>query len=195
MPDIDNAVTQPEGQEPGAGNVEEPAEQDQSTEDQAPQDAGTEEVAEQESALWAGIPEDHPVRNEVASLRREAAAKRTSAQQVKDENEQLQQKLAEAKTPEEVQGLIQEWQQKVSQAESQAARERVGRRHSLPDELVELLKGETEEKLDEHAQTLKGLFGQRNISPPPVPPTGGKHPAQGASSVEANLAAIKAARH
>lgn len=187
----DNSNTHPEGQEPNGGNNEPTATSNEEVNEQ--EGAGAE--APVEPSLWEGIPEEHPVRAEVANLRREAAAKRTSAQQVKQENEQLQQSLKGAKTSEEVEQLIQDWQGKVSQAELAATRERVGRRHKLPDEFVELLKGETEEDLDEHGQTLKGLLGSSgNGAPPPEPPRGGRSPNDATPDPKQNLSAIKASR-
>lgn len=175
----------PEGREqnPASGEAEGQSQEGESTQE--------EKNPEGESPLWEGIPEDHPVRAEVERLRKESAAKRTTAQQIKQENEELKAKLAEAKSAEEVSELIEDWQSKVSQAELAATRERIGRRHSLPDEVVELLKGSDEESLEQHAQKLKELFGSSRPTPPTPPARGGKSPGDETGDPRSYLAAIK----
>ncbi|MDS2171616.1 hypothetical protein Q7C18_02790 [Nesterenkonia sp. CL21] len=173
-----------EGQEPGneqAPNAEE-AQAGQATE-------ATEEV-NGGSPLWEGIAEDHPVRAEVEKLRKEAAAKRTTAQQIKQENDDLKAKLAEAKTSEEVQELINDYEAKVHTLEVENLKANVAAEYKLPKDLAALLQGSDKESLEAHAETLS-QYAPKGATPPPAPPSGGRVPADKPKSIEDMKAAVR----
>ncbi|WP_159795663.1 DUF7239 family protein [Puerhibacterium puerhi] len=87
-------------------------------------------------------------RDELSRTRREAARYRTERNDLRD-------KLKDAKTPEEFQAAVDEYNQKVSELELSLTREKVARKFNLPDELAERLKGSTEEELASDAEILK----------------------------------------
>jgi hypothetical protein len=99
---------------------------------------------------WAAFPpEFNWVRKELEDARKEAAEKRVLARD-------LQEKLANAKTPEEVQQIVAANDTKTANLEAQLARERVARKTQLDEDLVEFLTGKTEEELMAQAAKLAG---------------------------------------
>lgn len=123
--------------------------------------------------LFEGIPEDHPVRKTVEDLRRENAAKRTSTQSVKQENEQLKQKLAEAKTEEDIKAAVTAWEARYEETQVELLKERVARTHGVPDAFLEFLTAKDEETLTKQAEKLKAVG---TPAPPATPPVGGRNP-------------------
>lgn len=100
---------------------------------------------------WAAFPQEFNwVRKELEDTRKEAAEKRILAKE-------LQTKLAEAKTPEEVKQLTAAYDTKTADLEAQLARERVARKTGLADDMLEFLTGKTEEELQKQAEKLSGL--------------------------------------
>ena len=100
---------------------------------------------------WAAFPaEFNWVRKELEDTRKEAADKRVLARE-------LQEQLAKAKTPEEVQQITAAYDTKTSDLEIALARERVARKTGLSDDLVEFLTAKTEEELTAQAAKLAGL--------------------------------------
>ncbi|HEX9225073.1 MAG TPA: hypothetical protein VF885_00275 [Arthrobacter sp.] len=100
---------------------------------------------------WAAFPaEFNWVRKELEDTRKEAADKRVLARELQD-------KLATAKTPEEVQQITAAYDTKTNDLEVALARERVARKTGLSDELVEFLTGKSEEELTAQAEKLAGL--------------------------------------
>lgn len=120
---------------------------------------------------WEKFPaEFNWVRKELEDTRREAAEKRVLAKELSD-------KLAAAKTPDEVQQIMAANDQKTAELEAQLLRERVARTTKLDDDLVEFLTGKTEEELIKQAEKLAG----RKKSDEPVvvtqlPARGGQNP-------------------
>jgi hypothetical protein len=103
---------------------------------------------------WAAFPaEFNWVRKELEDTRKEAAEKRVLA---KD----LQNKLADAKTPEEVQQITAAYDTKTAELEAQLARERVARQTGLGDDMLEFLTAKTEEELQKQAEKLAALKPQ-----------------------------------
>lgn len=131
--------------------------------------------------LWDGIPENHPVRQEVRNLRQEAAAKRTENKSLQDTISELEQQTAEMKSPDEFQKAVSEAQDKVRKANLATARERFGRTHNLPESLIPRLEGETDEEIEADALRLKEDLGikvsTKRQGPPKSPPAGGLNPA------------------
>jgi hypothetical protein len=121
---------------------------EQQTQGQEP--ASVPETAESPDP-WAAFPaEFNWVRKELEDTRKEAAEKRVLA---KD----LQNKLAEAKTPEEVQQITAAYDTKTAELEAQLARERVARQTGLGDDMLEFLTAKTEEELQKQAEKLAAL--------------------------------------
>lgn len=87
-------------------------------------------------------------RTELTRARGDAARYRTALREAEA-------KLANAKTPEEFEAAVSEFKTRNADLEREVLVSKVARRHELPDELAEVLKGATEEELDEHAKRLK----------------------------------------
>ena len=124
---------------------------------------------------WAAFPpEFNWVRKELEDARKEAAAKRVEARQ-------FQEKLAAAKSPEEVQQLTADYDKKITALDISLARERVARQAGLQDDLLEFLTGTTEEEIKSQAEKLVAL--KKSEEKPPVvvtqqAPRGGQNPSQ-----------------
>lgn len=139
--------------------------------------AGTEQQANQQQNQspdpWEKFPaEFNWVRKELEDARKEAAEKRVLARET-------QEKLANAKTPEEVQQIIAANDTKTAELEAQLARERVARKTGLDDDLVEFLTAKTEEDLMKQAAKL--AKAKKAGDPDPVvvtqmDPRGGQNP-------------------
>lgn len=119
---------------------------------------------------WEKFPaEFNWVRKELEETRREAAEKRILAKE-------LQEKLAAAKTPEEVQQIVAANDTKVADLETQLLRERVARSTKLDDDLVEFLTGKTEEELMKQAKKLAGRKDEDPVVVTQLEPRGGQNP-------------------
>ena len=122
---------------------------------------------------WAKFPEEFNwVRKELEDTRREAAEKRVLAKE-------LQEKLAAAKTPDEVQQIMAANDTKTADLEAQLARERVARKTGLDDDLVEFLTAKTEEDLLKQAAKLakaKKAEGDDPVVVTQLNPRGGQNP-------------------
>lgn len=161
--------TPQEPQEQPQEPVETPDEQTPGDEPQEPQEEPQEPAKDSESpGLWEGVSEDHPLRTEVSSLRSESAARRAEVRRLQEANEELRQQLEAAKSPEDFQAAVAEYDQRVKEAQLEAARERTARKYGLPDALVTRLAGQTEEELEADAQQLQSLFTAQ-ATPPPAP--------------------------
>ena len=145
--------------------------------DQGQAPAGTEQQANQQQNQspdpWAKFPEEFNwVRKELEDARKEAADKRVLARD-------LQEKLANAKTPDEVQQIIAANDTKTADLEAQLARERVARKTGLDEDLVEFLTGKTEEELINQAKKLAGrkkADDEGTVVVTQLDPRGGQNP-------------------
>lgn len=168
--------------------------EEQKTQDEATKVPEAPEASEpKDDDLWAGVPEEHPVRDLVRSLRSESASKRTENRSLQEIVDQLKADAADMKTPEEFQKAIDESNKKIREANLTAARERAGRTHGLPESLIPRLAGETEEEVLEDAERLKadlGLAGQKQ-GPPKPSPQGGKTPGTKGLNVEQTIARLQ----
>ena len=126
-------VTEEKPDEATEAGTEESAEQ--STEE-ADEEVETESDSEDELPDWA--------REKLTKANSEAARYRTALREAEA-------KLLEAKTPEEFTAATGELTTAISNLE----RENVALKFALPDDLAELLKGETREELEEHAKKLQ----------------------------------------
>lgn len=86
---------------------------------------------------------------------------------IQSENKNLRER---AKTAEQKAAGVDEKDKRISSLEGELLRERVGRRLSLPDELVDRLRGNSEEEILADAEKLVGLLGK--------PATPGRKPAE-----------------
>lgn len=134
---------------------------EQTTEDQ--ESEGTEETTEEETSE-EGTSDDGEDQGEdgedeeskldldgakkaLTKVRKEAASARTKLRD-------LEAKLADAKTPEQVEELVSELKA-ANAAEAHAlVVENVALKYKLPDDLAAALKGESREELEEHAKVL-----------------------------------------
>lgn len=145
--------------------------------DQGQAPAGTEQQANQQQNQapdpWEKFPaEFNWVRKELEDARKEAAEKRVLARD-------YQEKLAQAKTPEEVQQIIAANDTKTADLEAQLARERVARKTGLDEDLVEFLTGKTEEELLKQAAKLakaKKADDENTVVVTQLGPRGGQNP-------------------
>jgi len=141
--------------------------------DQGQAPAGTEQQESKAPDPWEKFPaEFNWVRKELEDARKEAAEKRVLARD-------YQEKLAQAKTPEEVQQIIAANDNKTADLEAQLARERVARKTGLDEDLVEFLTGKTEEELMKQAAKLakaKKADGDGTVVVTQLDPRGGQNP-------------------
>ena len=129
----------PEGQEPGEG--------DESTEDDA---EGSEEPAEEPAS--DEVDEESTLdlegaKKALAKVRKEAASSRTKLRE-------LEQKFAEAKTPEEFQAAVEQLKADNAAEARALLVENVALKHKLPEDLADALRGDTREELEAHAKKL-----------------------------------------
>jgi hypothetical protein len=166
---------EPQGQEPTTDPVE-PA---------ATQPTGTEPPKEKDP--WEGLPEEWAwTKTAVQSANREAASRRTALREAED-------KLKDAKSPEEVQAAIAEYKRKGEELETTIARERAARKHKLSDDVLEFLTGKTEAEIEKQAEKLAALKPASQDTKPPrvvtVPaPTGGVTPTNAPPSEDGKAA-------
>lgn len=174
---MSDAVTNQKGQEPSGTNEEPNTDKQQEAPDP-----------------WAAFPaEFNWVRKELEDTRKEAAEKRVLAKE-------LQEKLADAKTPEEMQQIVAANDTKTAELEAQLARERVARKTGLDDDLVEFLTAKSEEELLKQAAKLAGRKKADEDDPVVVtqlPPSGGKDPSTEPNEIDGYEAwkRHKASRH
>lgn len=91
----------------------------------------------------------------IRDLRAENANYRTRATSA-------EQKLADAKTPEDVEAAVAEIKAENAKLARDLLVTRVAVKHELPSELAELLKGDDEAALEAHAKTLAKFAGSQN---------------------------------
>ncbi|MBT2587943.1 hypothetical protein [Arthrobacter sp. ISL-95] len=147
----------------------------------APQAGATEqqpEAAAPSAEALAGLPEEFKwLAKEVTTARAEAARYRT-------ERNTLRESLEGAVTAEDFEAAKADWDGKVRTL----VRDQIIKDHKLPPELAELLKGDDEASLAEHAATLAKFVpaapaapaepapATEAPTPPPLPPVGGLTP-------------------
>jgi hypothetical protein len=152
-----------------------------------PQEGTTEQtpVAPSADAL-AGLPEEFKwLAKEVTTARNEAARYRT-------ERNDLRKSLEGAVTVEDFEAAKSEWDGKVRSL----VRQQIIKDHNLPEELAELLKGDDEASLTEHAAKL-AKFVPKEVdeappapvepeapTPPPLTPVGGRDPGASADDID-----------
>lgn len=128
---------------------------------------------------WEKFPaEFNWVRKELEEARKGEAAKRVEAKELKE-------KLAEAKTPEEVQKLLADSEARVAAVELEKNRVLAARNAKLPEELDEFITGTTQEEIDAQVKKLAALRPAPQDDDEEEPhvtkprPRGGMNPANG----------------
>jgi len=114
-----------------------------------PADPATPPVTPEPEADAEGKDEDLPewARKKLTKTNAEAANYRTRLREAED-------KLSQAKTPQEFEAAIADFKAKNAELEQQVARATAARKFDLPDELAALVQGDTPEAMAEHAKTL-----------------------------------------
>jgi hypothetical protein len=153
-----------------------------------PQEGTTEQTPAAPSAdALAGLPEEFKwLAKEVTTARNEAARYRT-------ERNDLRKSLEGAVTVEDFEAAKSEWDGKVRSL----VRQQIIKDHNLPEELAELLKGDDEASLTEHAAKLAKFVPKEPEAPavepavepeaptpPPLTPVGGRDPGASADDIE-----------
>jgi hypothetical protein len=155
----------------------------------APQAGATEQQAAAPSAdALVGLPDEFKwLAKEVTTARNEAARYRT-------ERNDLRKSLEGAVTAEDFETAKTEWDGKVRNL----VRQQIIKDHKLPEDLAELLKGDDEASLTEHAAKLAKYVPKEPEAPaattepaqepeaptpPPLPPVGGRDPGSAADDV------------
>jgi hypothetical protein len=90
------------------------------------------------------------LKDDLESTRREAASRRVALREAEE-------KLKEAKTPEDISKAVAEATKKNTDLEAELARERAARKHKLDDALLEFLTGSDAEQIDAQAAKLAAL--------------------------------------
>jgi hypothetical protein len=122
---------------------------------------------------WEGLPDEFAwTKAAVESANREAAARRVALRD-------LEEKTKDAKSPEEFEAAVKDFNTKQADLEIALERERAARKHKLADDVLEFLTGKTPEEIEKQAEKLAALkpAGEK----PPVvitttPPAGGVKP-------------------
>ncbi|WP_236246474.1 hypothetical protein [Streptomyces sp. CC210A] len=113
-----------------------------------PQSAAPQGPSEDELPEWA--------RKELTKVRGEAASYRTRLRDAET-------RLGQAKTPEEVEAALAEVRAKNTELERELRVSAVARKHGLPDELTNRLRGESVDELEADAKALSALL---RLAPP-----------------------------
>lgn len=141
---------------------------------------------------FAGLPEEFSwVKKELSTVRADAARYRTERNDERTLSADLKTRLDGAVTAEDFEAAKSEWDGKVKTL----VRERIIEKHRLPEELAELLKGDDEASLAEHAAKLAKYVPAEPTEPivpvepvapvaPPLPPSGGRDPGTPADDVD-----------
>ena len=159
----------------------------------APQVGATEQPAEAPTAeALAALPEEFAwVRKALSTANSEAARYRTERNAERTLAADLKTRLEGAVTAEDFEAARSEWDGKVKSL----VRERIIEKHKLPEDLAELLKGDDEASLTEHAAKLAKYVpttepapvvepaAEVTPTPPPLPPVGGRDPGSTAEDV------------
>jgi len=160
----------------------------------APQAGATEQQTAPTAEALAGLPEEFAwVKKALSTANSEAARYRTERNAERTLTTDLKTRLDGAVTAEDFEAAKSEWDGKVKSL----VRERIIEKHKLPEDLAELLKGDDEASLAEHAAKLAKYVPVEPIAPtdpvepiepiaptpPPLPPSGGRDPAAPADDV------------
>jgi hypothetical protein len=160
---------------------------------EVPQVGATEQQAAPTAEALAALPEEFAwVRKALSTANAEAARYRTELRAEQTLATDLKTRLDGAVTAEDFEAAKSEWDGKVKTL----VRERIIEKHKLPEDLAELLKGDDEASLTEHAAKLAKYVPTEPTEPPvapvepvapvapPLPPSGGRDPGTPADDVD-----------
>lgn len=122
-----------------------------------PQEGAEEKPEGDENEKKVRTPEEYEA--ELKKVRAEAAARRV-------ENKDLLEKLGAAKTPEEVQEVLDTAKAEAAEREHGLLVENVALKFGLPEELAEVLHGDTREELEAHAKKLQKFAPTKKATGP-----------------------------
>ena len=156
----------------------------------APQEGA---IEQQQADSLAGLPEEFSwVRKALSTANSEAARYRTERNAERTLSADLKTRLEGAVTAEDFEAARNEWDGKVKSL----VRERIIEKHGLPEDLAELLKGDDEASLAEHAAKLAKFVPKEPEAPavepavepeaptpPPLTPVGGRDPGASADDI------------
>jgi hypothetical protein len=116
-----------------------------------------EEVVEETSTEETQSDGDKPEGDELPPevLRKKLTEANAEAANYRTRLREAEQKLSEAKTPEEYEAAVKDLVEKNAALERSVLVATVAREYDLPSELAELLKGDDEDALKKHAKTLQ----------------------------------------
>ncbi len=159
---------------------------------EVPQVGATEQPAAPTAEALAGLPEEFAwVKKALSTANSEAARYRTERNAERTLATELKTSLEGVVSAEDHAAAISEWGNKVKKM----TRERIIEKHKLPEDLAELLKGDDEASLTEHAAKLAKYVPAEGTAPvvepvvevaptpPPLPPVGGRDPGNSADDV------------
>ncbi|TCC19958.1 hypothetical protein [Kribbella sindirgiensis] len=147
---------------PNGNPVGADTDQTDETEVEETTDESTDETAEETDAEETTDETEDEESDEVPPevLRKKLTKANADAANWRTKFRELEAKFTDAKTPEEFTAAVAE----LTKANAELARERdvakVARKHKLPDELAELVKGDTPEEMDAHAKKLARFAGR-----------------------------------
>lgn len=156
----------------------------------APQEGAIEQQAATRSL--DDLPDEYKwAATEITELRTQSARYRTERNEERALSAELKASLEGAVSAEDHAAAISEWDGKVKTM----TRERIIEKHKLPEDLAELLKGDDEASLAEHAAKLAKYVPAEQATPPesaeppahtppPLPPSGGRDPGAPADDVD-----------
>ncbi len=160
---------------------------------EVPQVGATEQPVAPSAEALAGLPEEFAwVKKALSTANSEAARYRTERNAERTLAAELKTSLEGVVSAEDHAAAISEWDGKVKKM----TRERIIEKHKLPEDLAELLKGDDEASLTEHAAKLAKYVPATEAAPvvepvaepiaptpPPLPPVGGRDPGANADDV------------
>jgi hypothetical protein len=109
----------------------------------------TDEASETQTSTPDRLPDDHPVVKALAKANKEAEQARLKVKEFEDAQKTDQERLSEQ---------LSTLQQERDRLNTELMRERIGRKHGLPDEIVARIQGGDEDEMDADAARLAELF-------------------------------------
>lgn len=136
-----------------------PPENDESTPNDQEQVSDEEREAENNNDEHEGESAEERlerIENELSKVRSESAKRRVQVRE-------LSEKLAEAKTDEDIQTAVAEYQARVTELEHELLVTKVADKHNIPEALRDRLRGDTAEDLEKDAKFLVQLLGNPGV--------------------------------
>lgn len=119
---------------------------------------------------------DEDLRKALEATRKEAAKRRVQAQKQAEELEALRAKAAEAKSKDEVDKLMADYQEQLAAAARETDRLRAALHAGLGEDMADRIRGDDYDAMLEDAKTLAEMVGVGRQAPEPRIPGGGRNP-------------------